>query len=188
MTKGKERPAVCCFRTTLMILVLIYPSQGSPGRPTPSGSGQSGEEGPRLHMVPGKGPPEELKSRMRCWWCRTEDARSSFRSSWTGVALAIGRGDRARIEALCRRLRSDVEALQNSFPEPAPDPIAWFYLARGIRLIHQATANCSESRVFALSYGLSRARRMFRQLDSRMEALDYGSCTTDSSSASICRD
>lgn len=188
MTTGKGDRAICCSWAFVVILVLFDVSQSSAGLALSTRGEQAGEQETRLEMVPSTGPPESLKSRMRCWSCQTEDARSSFRNSWTGVALAIERGNQARVEALCRRLRDDVEALQSSFLDPAPDPITWFYLSRGLGLIRKATVDCSRRRIFALSYGLSRARRMFRQVDRRLEALGCNSCSLQGSSAPICRD
>ena len=143
-------------------------------------------EEPRLVMATSKGPSELLKRKMQCWYCQSEAVLSEIRTSWSGVALAIGQGGKDRIEEPCRRLRADVDALVARAPPPAPDSITRIYLSRGITLIRKATENCTENRIFALSHGLSEARQMFREVDHRLSVLEAGSCYLSRANRATC--
>ena len=139
-----------------------------------------------LVVAPSDGPSEDLKHEMQCWSCQSETVLSEIRSSWTGVALAIGQGGDGRIEGPCRRFRSDVAVLLANPPPPAPDPITWIYLSRAITLIRKATENCTEKRIFALSHSLWKARQMFREVDQRLAVLEAGSCAVVDVSRKTC--
>ena len=167
-TKRFERIWVCLSTVFVAIALFGFESQ-KPAEEAP-------DERPRLVVATSKGPSELLKRKMQCWYCQSEAVLSEIRSSWSGVALAIGQGGKHRVEEPCRRLRASVAVLVARPPPPAPDSITRIYLLRGITLIRKATENCTENRIFALSHGLSEARQMFREVDQRLSVLEAESC------------
>ena len=138
--------------------------------------GETGPERSRLEISCSQGPQKEIEQRMRSWFCELEPDLSQVRDSWTAVVAAIGRGDRGRWVDRCKQLHREVDQLISDFSLSPPDPISRFYFARGVEWLRSATADCSETRLFALSFGLSQARRMFRQFDRRLGWLGRPSC------------
>jgi len=137
---------------------------------------ESEPEMSKLEISPSRGPQREIKLEMQSWFCDLESDLSLVRNSWTEVVAEIGRGDRGGWVDRCRQLRREVDHLTSDFSLLPPDPISRFYFARGIEWLRSATAECSETRLFALSFGLSQARRMFRQFDRRLKLLGSASC------------
>ena len=121
------------------------------------------------------GPPRALSQAMRSWTCRQGPELSRFRETWTALAESIQRGEARTWTTRCRRLREQLGALDASLERP-PDRLTWFYLARGLEWVRQATRSCSRSRLFSLSYGLSQGRSMLRRVDSRLEWLGAQRC------------
>ena len=149
---------------------------------------ESNLEGPRIEIQPSQGPPREIKAKMRSWFCELESELSQVRGSWTEVATAMRRGDRGWWVDRCKELRREVDLLTSEHSSSPPDPITRFYFARGVEWLQFATADCSETRLFALSFGLSQARQMFRQFDRRLSSLESRSCDLDCREDSTCTD
>lgn len=116
------------------------------------------------------GPSPELRKAMGRWYRASKTELSRVRTTWTGLSVAIGQGNRQTVKRLCRRLHDEVARCRDPSVASAPDPIASLYLSRGIDRIDDATTDCSVGNLFALSFGLSAARPLFRQFDLRLAA------------------
>lgn len=136
-------------------------------------------EAAKIEIMAADGPSAEVRAAMERWYRSSVNELSGIRTTWTGLSVAIGQGSRVTVNQLCLRLHDDVARIRDLSVATVPDPIARLYLCRAIDRIDIATSDCSDGNLFAISYGLSEARRLFRRFDSRVAALGVEVISTE---------